>query len=106
MYFEHLNEYSCQNIYIYMYVCIISDGADSTMSPAEAPSTPVKPSKEEEDISMHPRKRKIKRAEQIQAPTQSEPETQEPEPDNNNTLKKEKVPNPYEIYLTLRKKVS
>lgn len=75
------------------------------MSPAEAPPTPVKPVKEEEDLSIHPRKRKFKRAEQIPISTQSETETSEPVLDNNNTTKKEKVPNPYEIYLTLRKKV-
>lgn len=75
------------------------------MSPAENPATPVKCVKEEEDLSIHPRKRKFKRAEQLPVSSQSEFDTSEPVLDNNNTTKKEKVPNPYEIYLTLRKKV-
>lgn len=83
----------------------ISDGADSSMSPAETPATPVKSSKEEEDLNIHPRKRKLKRADQQPSTPQNEEENGDQVSDNNNTTKREKVPNPYEIYLTLRKKV-
>lgn len=63
-----------------------------------------KPSKEEEDMCILPRKRKVK----------PKPDSTEPVPQGdgesselpvNSTLLTEKVPNPFEIYLCLRKKV-
>ncbi|XP_053400907.1 ankyrin repeat domain-containing protein 12-like isoform X2 [Mercenaria mercenaria] len=62
------------------------------------------PTKEEEDICLHPRKRKVK----------SKPDSTEPIPQGdgdspvpiNSNLVTEKVPNPFEIYISLRKKIA
>lgn len=92
------------HIHNYLFI-FFPDGVDSTNSPGESPATPAKSLKDEEELNIHPRKRKIKRSEQFPSSNQNEAENQDQPSDNNNMTKKEKVPNPIEIYLTLRKKV-
>ncbi|XP_052816247.1 ankyrin repeat domain-containing protein 12-like isoform X2 [Mya arenaria] len=76
-----------------------NNGVDSSISPSESPITMLnnRPVKEDEENCIHPRKRKLKRS-----------DCEHPEsPDLYSSCgSTEKVPNPYEIYLSLRKKIA
>lgn len=86
-----------------------SDQSSSSESPTfkdEMPSSVVtnKPTKEEEDMCIHPRKRKVKqKADSVETASQGDGESPVP---MNTTVVTEKVPNPFEIYLCLRKKIA
>lgn len=65
--------------------------------------TSSKPGKDEEDISIHPRKRKLRpKPDSMDSTTPVDVESPEPA----ETGGVEKVPNPYEIYLALRKQIA
>jgi hypothetical protein len=66
-------------------------------------ATTIKQTKEEDEMCVHPRKRKIRNRTES---TEPGPQEEEDSPVQiNSNFVTEKVPNPFEIYISLRKKV-
>ncbi|KAL4235180.1 ankyrin repeat [Mactra antiquata] len=86
-----------------------NSNSNSPLLKDESTVSTSKPTKEEEDICIHPRKRKVRpKADSTEQQVSQIPaENGEEIPVvNNPNLVVEKVPNPYEIFLSLRKKIA